>query len=208
LTLSACGPSEPEPEWDYATYSGQEVAAFAPLPGADLNTWRASIDSLGLGGWGRKEEAEAQWARGNYAPREDERVEDERLLWALEEDLDSSDGLLIFTAQAVTDESGALLFVYCETAYYDRESDGTITPAVWEALEACAAGAANDAVDAAGFEDWVAGVRSAFDSPPEDPFRTDRVERLHSGSMEAFLTDDGRTMAVSVAAAIDPEGTS
>lgn len=206
--VTGCGTddSEPEPEWDYSTYAGQDPIAFTPLPGADLDVWRASIDSLGLGDWGRAEAVDVQWDLGKYAPLEDERISAGRLLWEQGGDLDGSDGNVSFTAQAVTDEAGALLLVYCEVGGH-RVSGGAVNPLAWEALAACAAGAANDSIDAAGLEDWIAGVQPTFADRPQEPYFEDLFERHHAGSVQVFLTDDGSVLALSVSVAPSLEGT-
>lgn len=143
VTAAGCGSDEPEPGWDYATYPGQEAVAFTPIRGADLETWRTSIESLGIDEWTRAGAAD-RFSEERYAPREDERVDAEQREWSVKHVLDDTTTLI---AQAVTDASDELLFVYCEVQHH-RDSDGVVLPASWEALTACAGGAGNDEMDA------------------------------------------------------------
>lgn len=195
--VASCGSDEPEPRWDYATYRGQEAVAFTPIPGADLETWRTAIESLGIDEWTRAG-ATDRYSEERYAPREDERVDTERREWSVEHVLDGSTPLI---AQAVTDASDELLFVYCEVQNH-RGSDGVVLPAAWEALSACAGGAGNDEMDAAELSTWAGEVLTGFESQPSDGFQPS-VERLQSGPVQAFLTDDGTHTAVSVSVAPD-----
>lgn len=189
---AACGSDEPEPRWDYATYPGQEAVAFTPIPGADLETWHASIESLGIDEWTRAG-ATDRVSEERYAPREDERVDEERREWSVKHVLDDTTTLI---AQAVTDASDKLLFVYCEVQHH-RDSDGVVLPAAWEALTACAGGAGNDETDAVELSTWAGEVLTGFESQPSDGFQPN-VERLQSGPVQAFLTDDGTHTALSV----------
>jgi hypothetical protein len=180
-----CAEGGPEPEWDYATYPGQEPVAFMPVPGADLETWRVSIESLGVEDWGRAGVADSYFQE-KYAPVEDERIDAERRVWSAQRELD---GEVSFFAQAVTDDADALLFVYCEVSSH-RETGGAVEPAAWEALTACAGGGGNSELDAAELSTWAEKVLPGFVSQPGE-LHQPRVERLQSGPVQAFLTDDG-----------------
>ena len=202
--VTGCVAEGPEERWDYETYPGQDPVAFSPIPGGDLEVWQESIDSLDLGDWSRTGE-EYRPGFNDYVPREDERVEADRLVWELRGGLDGEAGLARVTAQAVTDESGALLFVFCEVEDH-RDFEGPIAPGARDALTACAAGAANDAMGSTDLTDWTESILTGFESRSDEETRQTAVETMRSGPVQAFLTDDGSTTAVTVSVDHDAAG--
>jgi hypothetical protein len=159
--VPACD-SEPTLHDDFATYQPSDPVPFSPIPGADIESWVSAIEGLELGDWSTAGElVPADYQRGEFEPREDSRIEDDRLAWVLEASVPNETVDFSFTAHAVTDPDGGVLTMTCEAAYEAPPSDhfgdatSILLEGVREVLKPCVSGFASDVLSSSELGDRI-----------------------------------------------------
>jgi hypothetical protein len=153
---------EPTLHEDFATYEPSDPVPFSPIPGADVENWVSAIERLGLGDWSTAgEPVPADYHRAEFEPREDSRIDEDRLAWVLEASVPNETVDFTFTAQAVTDPDGRVLTMTCEAAYEvppgDQFGDAAsiLLEGVREVLEPCVSGFACDVLNSSDLGDRI-----------------------------------------------------
>jgi hypothetical protein len=182
--LPACD-DEPTLHDDFATYQPSDPVPLTPIPGADVENWVSAVEGLKLGDWSTAgEPVPADYHRGEFEPREDSRIDEDRLAWVLEASVPNETVDFTLAAHAITDPDGGVLTISCEAAYEAPLSDdlgdatSVLLEGVREVMEGCVSGFSCDAFSSGELEEWINATMASS-------------ERYANYGDRGFLVEDG-----------------